>query len=295
VSAADPTELPVQLAASGLPAGATFNAASGDFEWTPTVAQSGTYAVTFTATNPAARSSSARVAIDVTSGTPTVANAEQPCSPGAVAFVTGSSLAEPGPVLADATGDSTDLGGTKVKVNGVYVPILSASQTEVRFVCPTLSPGTQFEVGVESPAGVTGSLSMVMQSASPEIFSIGGSGQKQGVVTFIGTTDLAMARNAQVAAHPAQPGDEILLWGTGFGTSSEVLSGTVSVNIGGVDAQVESVSAVPGQAGVYTVQLRVPVSTVFGEEVPAQLQVTGSDGKVFRSNVVRIAVEPVMQ
>jgi len=29
--------------------------------------------------------------------------------------------------------------------------------------------------------------------------------------------------------------------------------------------------------------------------VPAQLQVTGSDGKVFRSNVVRIAVEPVMQ
>jgi uncharacterized protein (TIGR03437 family) len=100
-----------------------------------------------------------------------------------------------------------------------------------------------------------------------------------------------MARNAQVAAHPAQPGDEIVLWGTGFGTSSEVLS----VNIGGVDAQVESVKAAPGQAGVYTVQLRVPVPTVFSEEVPAQLQVTGSDGKVFHSNSVTIAVEPAMQ
>jgi uncharacterized protein (TIGR03437 family) len=186
------------------------------------------------------------------------------------------------------------LGGTKVKVDGQYVAVLSASPTEVHFVCPSASPGTQIEVGVETANGVSEPLSMVMRSASPWIFSLDAPGPKQGVASFVGTTELAMVRNAQVAAHPAQPGDEILLWGTGFGTSGEVQSGTVSVKIGGVDAQVESVNAVTGQAGVYTVRLRVPVPMVFGEEVPAQLQVTGSDGTVFNSNSVTIAVEPAM-
>jgi uncharacterized protein (TIGR03437 family) len=295
VSAVDPANLPVALTASGLPAGATFDAASGGFEWTPSVAQAGRYMVTFTATNAAAQSSSARVAIDVTSGTPTVANVEQPCSPGAIASLRGVSLAEPGFGLADVTGNSTDLGGTKVEVNGVYVPVLSASPTEVHFVCPTMSPGTQLEVAVEGPAGASDSVNMVVQSASPEIFSMGGPGRKQGIVTFAGTEDLAMVRNAEVAAHPAQPGDQILLWGTGFGTSNEVPSGTMSVKIGGVDAPVECVSAVLGQLGVYTVQVRVPVPMVFGEEVPAQIQVIGSDGKVFNSHIVTIGVEPAME
>jgi uncharacterized protein (TIGR03437 family) len=138
---------------------------------------------------------------------------------------------------------------------------------------------------------------MMMQSASPRIFGLGASGglgasrPSQGVVSFFGTTELAMARNSQASSHPAQPGDEILLWGTGFGSSS----GTVSVELGGVDAQVEAVQAVPGHAGVYIVQVRVPVPTVFGNDVPVQLQAVGPDGKQFNSNSVTMAIEPVLQ
>ena len=98
-----------------------------------------------------------------------------------------------------------------------------------------------------------------------------------------------------MAAHPAQPGDEILLWSTGFGSWSEARNGTLSVKLGGVDAEVEAVNAAPDRAGLYTVQVRVPVPIGFGEGVPIQLQVMGPDGKLYHSNSVTIAVEPVLQ
>jgi uncharacterized protein (TIGR03437 family) len=295
VSAADPTDLPVQLTASDLPVGATFDATTGGFEWTPAAVQGGKYPVTFTATNPLGKSTSARVTIDVTSGDPMLASVGQGCSPGAVASLTGSWLAEPGSTLSDPSGNAMELGGTKVTVNGQYVPMLSVSPTAVAFVCPSLSQQTQLAVAVETASGVSRPLTLVMQSASPWIFGPGVLGQDQGVVSFVGTTELAMARNALVPAHPAQPGDEILLWGTGFQSASEPSFGTVSVKLGGVDAEVEAVRTVPGRAGVYAVQVRVPVPMVLGDAVPVQLQVIGPDGKLYGSNTVTIAVDLDLQ
>jgi uncharacterized protein (TIGR03437 family) len=295
VSAADPMDLPLQLTASGLPVGATFDPTNGGFDWTPTSVQAGKYKMTFTATNPAGQSSSKQVTIDVTSGDPTLATAERGCSPGAVASLAGSWLAEPGSNISDPSGNAIELGGTKVKVNGQYVPVVSSSSTKVDFVCPSLLPETQLGATVENAFGVSRPLSMVMQSSSPWIFSLSASGQNQGVVSFTGMTELAMARNAQVLAHPAQPGDEIVLWGTGFGLSSEALPGMVTVKLGGVDAEVEGVLPVADHAGVYTVRVRVPVPTEFGDEVPVEVQVIGPDGKQFLSNRVMIAVEPVSQ
>jgi uncharacterized protein (TIGR03437 family) len=290
VSAVDPADLPVQLTASGVPAGAAFDAATGRFEWTPATAQAGRYNVTFTAAGATGQSSSAQVPVDVTSGNPVLESAEQMCSPGAIASVKGSWLAESGRTLSDPSGKALDLGGTKVKINAQYVPVLLASSTKVQFLCPAADPGTAMGVAVETAAGVSEPLSMAMQSASPWIFSLDTTGESQGVVSFAGTTELAMARNPKVTAHPAQPGDEILIWGTGFGSSIGV-----SVKLDGLYAEVESIRAVPGYAGTYTIQVRVPDSTNPGDTVPIQLQVTGSDGKLLSSNSVTMAVEPVRQ
>lgn len=49
VTASDPDSDPVTLSVSDLPAGASFNPATGQFSWTPGEAQQGTYSVTFTA------------------------------------------------------------------------------------------------------------------------------------------------------------------------------------------------------------------------------------------------------
>ena len=262
VGAADPTNQPVQLAAADLPAGATFDAASGHFRWTPTAAQTGKHQVTFTATNAAGESSSAQVAIDVSSGDPVLEAAERMCSPGGVASLSGRWLGEPG-TISDPTGSSMELGGTKVRVNGQYVPVLLASPTQVRFLCPALDPETQLAVAVETDSGATAPLSMVMQSASPWILSLEASGENQAVIR-----------------------------GSGFGLPAGISTRTVSVKLGDVDAEVKSVSAVPGYAGVYAVEVGVPGAAALGGSAPVELQVVGLDGKLFHSNSVRMAVEP---
>jgi uncharacterized protein (TIGR03437 family) len=295
VTAADPSEQPVSLSASNLPAGATFDSATGRFEWTPVVAQNGAYNVHFNATNQSGQSSSAQVGIDVGSGEPTLAATRNGCSPGAIGAVTGSWLAAPGASISDPSGTAIELDGTKVLVNGQYVPLISASPTEVQFICPSLPAQTSLELNVETETGKSGPLNAIMQSASPWLFRMSTASQNQGWVSFVGTTDLAMPRNNELSAHPAQPGDEILIFGTGLGSSIGGASWTVSARVGGVDAEVEAVNPVPGHTGLYTVKVRVPVPMEFGDDVPLKLQVTNPDGSVSPSNSVTIAVEPVSQ
>jgi uncharacterized protein (TIGR03437 family) len=285
VTGADASNQAVQLAASDLPQGASFDPVSGDFAWTPGASQLGKYAVQFVATDAAGHSASRQVPIDVTLGVPEVEAVAHECSPGAIGELVGSWL---------AASDSSS-GGTKVTVNGVSVPVLSASVGAVRFLCPTLDPGASLAVAVETPSGVSSPSTIAMQSASPWIFSRSDSMQAQGAVSFAGTSELAMMRNPDVVAHPAQASDEIEIWGTGFGPASEGKPWTGSVEIGGVDAQVESVRPAPGRAGVYTIRVRVPAAVPVGEQVPIAVHVVGSDGKQYDSNHVAIAVEPANQ
>ena len=185
-----------------------------------------------------------------------------------------------------------ELGGTKVEVNGQAAPVLSVSATKVEFVCPMLPLGTPLEVSVETPSGTSSPISMRMESASPHIFELDDSADSQGLVSFEGSSELTMPRNSEIPGHPAQPFDEVILWGTGFGPTAEANPTLISATIGNVNAEVEAVQGVPGHAGLYTVRMRVPVPAIFGNNVPLQLQVVGSDGRVFSSNTVTIAIEP---
>ncbi|HTX34306.1 MAG TPA: putative Ig domain-containing protein, partial [Bryobacteraceae bacterium] len=300
VAALDPADLPVQLTASHVPAGASFDAASGIFEWTPSTSQSGRFQVTFGATNPAGQSSTAEVTVNVGSGTPAVGGTDRlSCSPGAIASLSGSGFAAPGSLLSDPSGQSLALGGTRVIINDQPVPVLAASEARVTFLCPAADPGTPLAATVETEAGASTPVTALMRLATPAILSLDGSGRNQGVISFATasgrSTELAMPRNYQVPAHPAQPGDELLIWGSGLGSPSEVTAGTLQVEVGGMDAAVESIQAVPSHAGVYTIQVRVPAVLDFGDALPVHIQVSTPDGKLVSSNRVTIAVEPVSQ
>ena len=294
VNASDPGDLPVQLIARGIPKGATFDAGSGSFHWIPETSQTGKFEVTFTATNSASQSSSTVVPVEVDSGTPALDEQTLSCSPGAIAWLSGKWLAAAGTVLSDPTGGSMSLGGTKVEVNGEPVPVLFSSAAEVKFLCPALSAGTPLSVRVGSDLGVTGALAGTMLEATPSIVTLDGSGSGQGFVSIGGTKNLAMYRNFRIPAQPAQPGDEILIMATGLGSTAESAVGRVAVQISGIDAPVESVTP-SGQAGLYTIQARVPSGVAFGDAIPTMVQVVTPTGHHFDSESVTLTVEPVRQ
>jgi uncharacterized protein (TIGR03437 family) len=296
ITGTDSADLPVQLTVAGVPAGATFSPATGGFEWVPNASQSGTYEIAFTATNSARQSSTAQVTIEVDSGMPVLTPSSQVlCSPGSVASLSGKWLAAPGSALSDPSGNAMELGGTRVKVNSQYVPVLFSSATRVNFLCPLLDPGAQLAVMVETASGVTEALTSIAQRASPTIFSLDDSGRNQGLISFAGMNEMVMERNFRVPAHPAQPGDSILIWATGLGPVAEASNGAVSIRLGKTYAEVDSIQAVPGHAGVYTIQARVRASIVFGDAVPVQLEIAVLGGERLIGNIVTASVEPIGQ
>lgn len=65
VAASDPEGSPVSIAVEGLPPGASFDPETGQFSWTPTADQTGSYFITFTATDKGAAATSQSMAIEV--------------------------------------------------------------------------------------------------------------------------------------------------------------------------------------------------------------------------------------
>jgi uncharacterized protein (TIGR03437 family) len=295
VSAADQADLPVQLAAAGLPVGASFDPESGRFNWVPDASQQGKYVIAFTATNSAHQSSSAAMTIEVDAGAPALTPLQTlVCSPNAIATLKGTWLAPPESDLSELSVSAMELAGVRVKINGQAVPVLYRSEARVDFLCPSLDVGTKLSVVVETPAGLAGPLTATMTEASPMILSLDRSGQNQGALSFADNGDLVTERDFRLLGHPAQPGDDVLIWATGLGGSGGT-SAALLVTIGEAYARIESVQPVAGHEGLQAVRVRVPATTTFGDAVPVQLQALTSDGRQVVSNVVTAAVEPVRQ
>ena len=168
---------------------------------------------------------------------------------------------------------------------------LFSSATQVKFLCPDLDSGTRLSVTVETRSTATKALTFTMQETSPTILSLDGSDGGQGLVSFLETPEVVMNRNSRIPARPAQPGDRILIWTTGLGSAAETATGTLAVKLGGIYAEIESVHAVPGQAGLYAIQVNIPRATPFGDSVPVQVLVATKNGGQAGSNIVTISVE----
>jgi uncharacterized protein (TIGR03437 family) len=132
-----------------------------------------------------------------------------------------------------------------------------------------------------------------MRELTPTILSLDGT--DQGLISFGETSDLAIERNFRVHGHPAQPGDNVLLQVTGLQSALDGPAGTLSVTIGGVRSEIQSIAAIPGSAGLHAIVTRVPATTTFNAAVPVELQVVLPSGAVLRSNNVNISVEPLLQ
>jgi uncharacterized protein (TIGR03437 family) len=241
--------------------------------------------------------------IPVITGIQNAASLTQPaCSPGSAASMTGRWLASSVEPVSDRSGAVTNLAGTQVKVNGEYASVVYASATRVDFVCPGTDAGTALTVSAENGAGVTDPQSTTMYQTAPGLYSVDGTGAGQGLIMLSGTSLLAASRDYLALGQPAQPGNSITIRATGIGALNGALP---TVTIGDVNAQVQSVQAVSGVAGVYDITAEVPLSTQEGDAVPVVVilppdeslqrlgaqQAAGARGFGRQSNQTTIAVE----
>ena len=290
VAAQDPAGLPVRIAASNLPAGASFEASSGRFNWTPAPNQEGTFAAVFSAVNSTGFRSSIESKITVGSGKPVIArSAIVTCSPGGIATLKGSWLSLADEESSDPSGSSRELGGTTVHINGELTAVLYASWTRVDFQCPNTSAEAGLDITVETSAGASSPLHAAMQEATPTLLPARSSNPGQGQITLAGTNHLATTRDSNASGEPAQNGDLVSIHATGLGAS--VSSSSIRIVVGGVDAQVQSVVPAADAAGVFLINVRIPAAAPLGDAIPVQLEMISPTGRRLFSNTVTLAIE----
>ena len=215
-------------------------------------------------------------------------------SPGALFSLFGTNLARQ-TVLASSLPLPKQMGGAKVKINGVEAPLHFVSPFQINALVPfEVSPGTA-EITIAFDGAEGSSLSVPVNAAGPGIFTRSLDGQGPGI--FLHGNDFGLVTES----NPAHPGEVILIYGTGLGgvvpsvPSGEAapgdplanIIGTVTVQIGGRDGEVRFAGLAPGFAGLYQLNVRIPPDTAPASDVPVVVNVAGVP-----SNSVTIPVVP---
>lgn len=216
---------------------------------------------------------------------------DQPISPGEIISIFGSNLASPGTAVEVGVGDFTPLGliptslarlSFLFKVPGdpadylgrmlyvgdgqanLQVPDLPASAATAT-VQPIINRGGDASE-VRGPIA-----DIAVQQRSPGLFTFGSSGIGPAAAVDSATGRLIAPASAGISgAVAAQPGDVILLYGTGFGATNPAfpagrladqtapITGDVQVEIGGLMAEVLYAGAAPNFAGLMQFNVTVP-------------------------------------
>ncbi|HUB32540.1 MAG TPA: putative Ig domain-containing protein [Bryobacteraceae bacterium] len=282
VSASEGSSSPLTLSASALPAGATFNAANGDFEWTPSGQDLGSHTVRFDAANSAGLTTTRTVEINVGSELPEIqklqnlagASAVAACVPGSGATLVGSFLS------VDAQ--------SRVVINGEDAVILKATPARIEFVCPASAPGTALSISVETSAGSSEPVLTTMQEAAPGILTLPSTRKEVQALAFIEESiQVPTTPGFDLDGQPARPGDNISLLASGVqcdGTSSPQ---NVAVQFG-ADYQAPA-TIVTEYTGICRVHTMVPFGLP-GGRVPLMIRINGKTGQAVDSNTVFIDV-----
>jgi uncharacterized protein (TIGR03437 family) len=226
------------------------------------------------------------------------------CSPGTVATLLGRGFVNTAAKSAATGPIPIEVNGLRVRMNGNYVPVYFASESQVNIQCPESAPNSVLTLVVESQTGSSPPLSTTLQYATPGIFTLDGSGKGQGAVLIANSSAVVMAHTNRLPSQPAKPGDSISIYATGLGPVTVNLpSGQpapldtlvhsvapVDVVIGGVNAKVTFAGLAPGYTGLFQVNAKIPASAPVGDTVTVWIVTHAPNGSTVQSNVVTIAI-----
>ncbi len=180
------------------------------------------------------------------------------------------------------------LGGTQVLLGGEPLPLYFTSSGQIDAIVPyDIAPNSMQQVIVQNGAAVFGAADSGVGVAQPGVFTQNQSGSGPG--SILGQK-VGGNPALNTAANPASAGDYLWIYCTGLGTvtpsvaagaaaSTTTLSytdNTVTVTVGGIDAQVTFAGLAPGYVGLYQVNAIIPAGVTAGPSVPVVVSAAGA-------------------
>ena len=170
----------------------------------------------------------------------------------------------------------TSLDGVSVTINGIPAYVEYISPTQINVLAPDDQTTGQVQVQVTAAGQKSNSFAVAKQQYSPAFFTFGNGRYVAALhsnYSYLGAPGLI----AGATTTPAQPGEVVLLYGTGFGptdpatptgqlvTTAEPLpANAVQITIGGAAATVEFAGLT--ESGLYQFNVTVPTGLASGDQ-----------------------------
>jgi len=194
----------------------------------------------------------------------------------------------------------TQLDGVKVSINGKAAFVEYVSPTLVNVQAPDDTAAGPVSVQLTNSAGTSAAVMAMLQPFSPALFLWNG---KYAAAT---RPDYSLVAPpglfADTVSIPAKPGEVIVLWANGLGSTSPIpvpagvntpsdrlytTLNPVTVLIGNLPAKVLAAALTPGNAGLFQIAVTVPENSPAGE-----LPVVVGVGGVQSPGISYLAVQP---
>lgn len=199
-------------------------------------------------------------------------------SPGTIITVRGSNLANTTAAAPDPLAPPITLGGVTVTIGGVGSVLFYVSPTQINTQIPALMPLGTKTLSVTSPAGTFTTQIEVVQAGTPGIFSMGGTGTRDGAVLNAVTFALGPF-SVTTLGQPTY----LAVYATGLDFSS-----TPKVTINGVSLPVLFTGPAPGFVGLQQINVKLLEQLAGAGRVG--MMITTASGKT--TNVVEIEILP---
>ena len=199
-----------------------------------------------------------------------------PVAPGGLVTVLGGQLS-PVNIATSEIPVPTALGESCLAVNGVPVPMLFASPSQINAQLPFEVSGDATMV-LHTPGGDSNPLSFTVLPTAPAVFRTGVAGPQTGIPTVVRVTNNQLV----TLSNPIHRGDTIVIYATGLGaTVPPVPTGFAGpaaplamaaivpdVTLGGVTLPLYYAGLAPGEVGVYQINALVPGWAPVGMQLP---------------------------